>query len=108
MSVYELAALGTPGVVLGQNAREDKRMREFARHGTVTYLGLGPEVGEESLLQAVRALLHDAGRRREMSARGRALVDGLGATRTAEMVLERRRTPRTALGDAGGDMDEGR
>jgi spore coat polysaccharide biosynthesis predicted glycosyltransferase SpsG/CMP-N-acetylneuraminic acid synthetase len=108
MSVYELAALGTPGVVLGQNAREDKRMREFARHGTVIYLGRGPEVGEAALLQAVRALLQDPARRREMSARGRALVDGLGATRTAEMVLERRRSPRIALGEAGGDMGQGR
>jgi spore coat polysaccharide biosynthesis predicted glycosyltransferase SpsG/CMP-N-acetylneuraminic acid synthetase len=108
MSVYELAALGTPGVVLGQNAREDKRMREFARHGTVVYLGLGPEVGEDALRQAVHALLRDADGRREMSARGRALVDGLGATRTAEMVLERRRAPRVALGDAGGDMGRGR
>ncbi|HEY7509219.1 MAG TPA: hypothetical protein VIG50_03155 [Vicinamibacteria bacterium] len=108
MSVYELAALGTPGVVLGQNAREDKRMREFARHGTVAYLGLGPEVGEEALLAAVRALLDDAPRRREMSRQGRALVDGLGATRTAEMVLERRRQPRVAVGEGGGSMDDGR
>ena len=52
MSVYEIAALGTPGVVLGQNAREDRRMREFARHGTVEYLGLGTEVDEAALLAA--------------------------------------------------------
>ena len=91
MSVYELAALGTPGIVLGQNAREEKRMREFARHGTVDYLGLGPEVAEAALADAVRALLADTERRRSMSERGRALVDGLGAARTAEMVLERRR-----------------
>jgi spore coat polysaccharide biosynthesis predicted glycosyltransferase SpsG/CMP-N-acetylneuraminic acid synthetase len=97
MSVYELAALGTPGVVLGQNAREDKRMREFARHGTVEYLGLGPEVEEGAIGEAVRALLADAGRRRAMSERGRALVDGRGAARTAEMVLERRRRPRVPV-----------
>ncbi|HVR72613.1 MAG TPA: hypothetical protein VMT87_17390, partial [Vicinamibacteria bacterium] len=108
MSVYELAALGTPGIVLGQNAREEKRMREFARHGTVEYLGLGPEVDERALLQAVVALLGDAERRREMSARGRALVDGLGAARTAEMVLERRRERRAPLGDAGGSVSGGR
>jgi spore coat polysaccharide biosynthesis predicted glycosyltransferase SpsG len=94
MSVYEIAALGTPGVILGQNAREERRMREFARHGTVEYLGLGSEVEEAEILRAVEALLFDPERRREMSARGRALVDGLGAARTAEMVLERRRRPR--------------
>jgi spore coat polysaccharide biosynthesis predicted glycosyltransferase SpsG/CMP-N-acetylneuraminic acid synthetase len=94
MSVYELAALGTPGVVLGQNAREDKRMREFSGHGTIEYLGLGPEVEERTLFEAVRDLLADAERRRAMSQSGRALVDGLGAARTAEMVLERRRQRR--------------
>jgi spore coat polysaccharide biosynthesis predicted glycosyltransferase SpsG/CMP-N-acetylneuraminic acid synthetase len=97
MSVYELAALGTPGIVLGQNAREDKRMRQFARHGTVDYLGLGPEVEPRTLFEAVRSLLADGGRRRAMSASGRALVDGLGAARTAEMVLERRRHQRIPL-----------
>ena len=49
MSVYEIAALGTPGIILGQNAREDRRMRDFAAHGTVEYLGLGTEVEEAAL-----------------------------------------------------------
>jgi spore coat polysaccharide biosynthesis predicted glycosyltransferase SpsG/CMP-N-acetylneuraminic acid synthetase len=94
MSVYEIAALGTPGIILGQNVREDRRMREFARHGTVVYLGLGSEVPEEEIAGAVTALLADAPRRRAMSERGRALVDGLGASRAAEAVLERRKTAR--------------
>ena len=88
MSVYEIAALGTPGIVLAQNAREEKRMRQFAEGGTVEYLGLGTEVAEARLLAAVEALLHDVERRREMSRRGRALVDGLGASRAAELVLD--------------------
>jgi len=103
MSVYEIAALGTPGVVLAQNAREDARMREFARHGTVEYLGLGTEVSEERLRSSVVALLEDLPRRRRMSERGRALVDGLGALRAAELVLqsaERRPTPGTG-GETG-------
>jgi spore coat polysaccharide biosynthesis predicted glycosyltransferase SpsG/CTP:molybdopterin cytidylyltransferase MocA len=87
MSVYEIAALGTPGIVLAQNAREDARMRQFARHGTVEYLGLGTEVDEAHLRERVAALLADAPRRRAMSARGRTLVDGLGASRAAEVVL---------------------
>lgn len=89
MSVYEIAALGTPGVILGQNAREDKRMREFAQHGTVEYLGLGPEVEKGAIAGAVARLLEDPEKRRLMSMRGRTLVDGLGATRAAEVVLER-------------------
>ena len=89
MSVYEIAALGTPGLVLAQNLREESRMRAFARHGTVEYLGLGSEVGERAIASAACALLGDVARRREMSRRGKNLVDGLGATRAAELVLER-------------------
>jgi spore coat polysaccharide biosynthesis predicted glycosyltransferase SpsG len=88
MSVYEIAALGTPGLVLAQNAKEDRRMREFSRFGTIEYLGLGVDVEEARILSAVRQILADADRRRAMSARGRALVDGYGAARAAEIVLE--------------------
>jgi spore coat polysaccharide biosynthesis predicted glycosyltransferase SpsG/CMP-N-acetylneuraminic acid synthetase len=87
MSVYEIAALGTPGIVLAQNAKEDRRMVEFARQGTIVYLGLGTEVEEAAVMRAVEALLRDPAKRRQMSVRGRALVDGLGATRAAELVL---------------------
>ena len=88
MSVYEIAALGTPGVVLAQNAREDRRMREFSRFGTIDYLGLGVDVDEPLILDAVRRLLADTTRRQAMSAKGRELVDGYGAARAAEIVLE--------------------
>lgn len=88
MSVYEIAALGTPGVVLAQNAREDRRMREFSRFGTIEYLGLGVDVEEAAILDTVRRILTDAARRRDMSDRGRRLVDGYGAARAASIVLE--------------------
>jgi spore coat polysaccharide biosynthesis predicted glycosyltransferase SpsG/CMP-N-acetylneuraminic acid synthetase len=101
MSVYEIAALGTPGIVLGQNAREDERMRGFAKNGTVQYLGLGSEVGEAALRQAILELLQDAPRRRSMSQRGRALVDGMGALRTAELVLDEERRREAALSGKG-------
>jgi hypothetical protein len=40
------------------------------------------------LAEAVAKMLADAPRRREMSARGRALVDGWGAVRAADLVLQ--------------------
>ncbi len=87
MSVYEIAALGTPGLVLAQNLREENRMRAFARHGTVDYLGLGSDVDEATIATAVSELLQDLPRRRAMSEKGRTLVDGMGAARAAELVL---------------------
>ena len=68
-------------------------MIDFSRHGTVAYLGLGTEVEEGALAAAIGSLLRDVERRRQMSERGRALVDGLGADRAAEAVLARQRTP---------------
>jgi spore coat polysaccharide biosynthesis predicted glycosyltransferase SpsG len=88
MTVFEIAALGTPGVVLCQNAREQSRMESFAGYGTVVHLGLGTEVAEEALLAAARELLADPERRRAMSEAGRKLVDARGAQRAAELVLK--------------------
>ena len=63
-------------------------MREFSRFGTIEYLGLGVDVDEKTILDAVRRILTDASLRREMSGKGRSLVDGYGAARAAEIVLE--------------------
>jgi spore coat polysaccharide biosynthesis predicted glycosyltransferase SpsG/CTP:molybdopterin cytidylyltransferase MocA len=87
MTVYELAALGTPGIVCAQNVREAARMRDFARQGSVLYLGLGSEVSAAELGEIVRALLAEPGRRRAMSQCGKALVDGYGADRVADVIV---------------------
>lgn len=87
MTVYELAALGTPGIVLAQNVREATRMQAFARHGTVVYLGLGSEVSPARLGEATCALLAGSDRRRQMSRSGKTLVDGYGADRVADVIV---------------------
>jgi hypothetical protein len=63
----------------------------------VEYLGLGPEVDDAVLASSVVALLGDSERRAQMSRRGRELVDGLGAARAAELVLEHGRKARETL-----------
>jgi spore coat polysaccharide biosynthesis predicted glycosyltransferase SpsG len=92
MSVYEIAALGTPGDRARPEREGGRRMREFARHGTVEYLGLGTEV-ERTDVAPRWSVCSRRGRRREMSARGRALVDGWGEPGRGA-VLERREAPR--------------
>ena len=67
-------------------------MREFARFGTIEYLGLGVDVDEAMILDAARRILGDAARRQAMSLKGRSLVDGYGAARAAEIVLEQVQT----------------
>lgn len=86
MTVFEIAALGRPGVVLCQNAKEELRMEKFSRYGSVVHLGLGPDVADETLRAAVRELLTDREKRRRMSEAGTRLVDARGAARVARVM----------------------
>jgi spore coat polysaccharide biosynthesis predicted glycosyltransferase SpsG/CMP-N-acetylneuraminic acid synthetase len=93
MTVFEIAALGTPGVVICQNAREQRRMEAFSREGTIVHLGLGTEVGEALVRDTARELLGSASRRRAMSEAGRKLVDARGTERAAKVVIASPRGP---------------
>jgi spore coat polysaccharide biosynthesis predicted glycosyltransferase SpsG/CMP-N-acetylneuraminic acid synthetase len=86
MTVFEIAALGRPGIVLCQNAKEQARMRKFARDGSILHLGLGTEVGEEVIREKTSDLLRDRDARRRMSEAGAKLVDALGAARVADVM----------------------
>ncbi len=93
MTVFEISALGTPGVVICQNAREQRRMEKFAREGSVLFLGLGTEVGEANLRKTAKELLESQDRRASMSEAGRRLVDARGTQRAAKVVISTPRGP---------------
>jgi len=86
MTVFEIAALGRPGMVLCQNRRERERMDEFSRYGSVEHLGLGTDVSVEEIGRHARALLKDRDARQRMSEAGARLVDARGATRVYEVM----------------------
>ncbi len=88
MTVFEIAALGRPGLVLCQNAKEEARMRRFARDGSILHLGLGTEVGENVIRDGVSRLLLDREARLRMSEAGTLLVDAHGASRVANVMKE--------------------
>jgi spore coat polysaccharide biosynthesis predicted glycosyltransferase SpsG len=88
MTVFEIAALGRPGIVLCQNAKEEARMRSFARDGSILHLGLGTEVEDSHLRAKVEDLLLDREARLRMSEAGTRLVDAHGAARVANVMKE--------------------
>jgi spore coat polysaccharide biosynthesis predicted glycosyltransferase SpsG len=88
MTVFEIAALGRPGLVLCQNAKEEARMRRFSRDGSILHLGLGTEVGEDVIRDGVSRLLYDREARLRMSEAGTKLVDAHGASRVANVMKE--------------------
>jgi CMP-N-acetylneuraminic acid synthetase/spore coat polysaccharide biosynthesis predicted glycosyltransferase SpsG len=72
-TVFEIAVLGTPGVVLCQNALQRRRMETFARRGSVVNLGLGTKAEETIIQETVRDLLENLEKRVRMSEAGRSL-----------------------------------
>jgi len=78
---WELARIGTPqlAIVLAENQRAIERGLE--QEGLAVALGRHADLRPERIIAAVRALARDPGRRRELSRRGRKLVDGQGAPR---------------------------
>ena len=86
---YELAAMGVPAVLVALAPNQTPQSRSWDAEGVFRFAGdvddegVGRRVGE-----ALRGLAADAALREAMSRRGRSLVDGGGAHRVAEAVLE--------------------
>lgn len=87
VTVFELAATGTPAVGLEVASNQRPNLEGMAEAGTLAVGGRAGEAGfEEALRRALTNLAGDVERRRAMSERGRALVDGRGAARVAEVI----------------------
>ncbi|MEX0626931.1 MAG: acylneuraminate cytidylyltransferase [Chloroflexota bacterium] len=65
-TVFEIACIGTPAIVLAQNERELTHLFASEEHGFV-HLGLGRDVEEATILQAFRELVEESGMREHMS-----------------------------------------
>lgn len=85
-TVYELAATGTPAAVVTQNDRESERMEALASDGIVEFVGHGERTDASEIVDVVMDLASDYERRREMSERGRELIDGNGIQRIIDIV----------------------
>lgn len=80
---WERAAVGVPSVVVSIADNQVAMSEALAAKGIIRYLGSAEALDDRALVAAVQALLADAGKRAEISAAGRAMVDGRGAMRVA-------------------------
>lgn len=85
VSLYEACALGIPTVSVPVVSGQLPTVRAFARRGASLAVPFPPAPARTAA--RTLELLDDAHRRRRMSARSRALVDGYGARRAAAAVL---------------------
>ncbi|WP_119072838.1 cytidylyltransferase domain-containing protein [Aggregatilinea lenta] len=97
-TVYEVAAIGTPCIVMSQNAREQRHLFALAENGFVN-LGLGADVPDETLRDAVARLVGDYTQRQQMSARMLAADIRGGTGRIVRLMLERYRAFEAAILD---------
>lgn len=87
-TLYEMACLGVPGVVLWEDAHEDIQGRAFEKAGTVIHLGNGLTAPISKIRDSVASLLGDVDRRAQMSRCGKKLVDGKGINRIFKTIAE--------------------
>lgn len=85
-TVYELACVGCPAVVLRSADDQEEHLRAIARAGVALVPADADDVTEVARL--VGALAADRATRARLAAVGRRLVDGQGARRVARAILE--------------------
>ena len=92
---WELACMGLPAIVIQLFENQRRSVEFLAATGAAESAGSRETLDEAALAQRIAALCVDPARRRSMSDRGRALVDGNGVTRVLRRLgLE---LPRLAL-----------
>lgn len=92
ITAFELAAAGVPMLLLVSEPKEVETAVSLAHEGAAVYPGHSSHVSDDSLTAAITALLDDPVRRRALSRRGQALVDGHGARRVIDAILAHTRT----------------
>jgi spore coat polysaccharide biosynthesis protein SpsF len=83
VTAYELAAFGVPALYLGLTQDHARSASAFELAGMGRSLGVAATVSDDDMLLAVKALMNDTVRRREMRTAGLAILDGNGAARIA-------------------------
>lgn len=88
MTRYEFAASGLPSICVALYEEHVKGCRIFDKFGICSFIGLFRTVSIQSWHNAVSGLIDNIEKRLEMSISGRALIDGRGASRLVNKLLE--------------------
>jgi spore coat polysaccharide biosynthesis protein SpsF len=87
VSAYELAACGVPAIHLCLTSDHARSSSAFVNEHIAISAGVFGRVSPGQIADAVTRLMGNAGRRGEMAARARQLVDGRGAQRVAAEIV---------------------
>jgi spore coat polysaccharide biosynthesis protein SpsF len=85
-TIFELACLGVPAIIIANYRTDEKDMNAFKKVGICLPLGYYEDVSDGAIKQAVKTLLKDGKLWSDMSQKGRMIIDGKGAERIAAIV----------------------
>jgi spore coat polysaccharide biosynthesis predicted glycosyltransferase SpsG/CMP-N-acetylneuraminic acid synthetase len=85
-TVFELAATGTPAIVIAQNDGEMERMELLSREGAIELLGHGERIDIGQVPDRLELLARNYERRKEMTEKSQKIVDGKGVERILDLV----------------------
>lgn len=88
ITTWERLCLGVPSVVVSVAENQHSSCESLGSAGLIEYAGALESLDCERLRDVLERILEDADRRKALSARGLAMVDGLGAARVAEIMLD--------------------
>ena len=86
-TLYELAAVGVPAIVISNSARDDRDIELYKKLGINLPLGFYRDVTPSEIENAVSKLIQDATMWQDMRNKGWQLIDGHGARRIVECIL---------------------
>lgn len=88
ITLYELAAVGVPSLVVTQEYKELETAARFDSYGFIVNHGLWEELDRGKLLHDLIDLIHSAPRRKKMSESARMAVDGRGINRVTDLLMD--------------------
>ena len=89
MTLYELACVGTPAIVLCQTEYQLLEANHFAKEDVIINLGSEKDITKKMIAHNVMLLFNDNKKRKQMSIAGKRLIDGKGVERVTKEILER-------------------
>ena len=92
-TTWERMCLGLPSLVVSLAENQRSICESLAAAGLIAYLGNARSIGAAQIREGLRSLVADPERLVALSSRGRQLVDGLGASRVADVMLGRAGDP---------------
>lgn len=87
-TLYELAACGVPtlGIIIADNQRGIAEKMD--KMGIIKNLGWYNNISEDTFIKNINALADNYRERQSMSEKGKSLIDGKGAQRIAQILIE--------------------